>query len=87
MPEYERERSLKNVKRELARFEIDYPVVTDNEYLTWNSYSQQYCPVICLLDKRGIIRYARIGERNNEETERQIASLIGEKWGKVDGVL
>lgn len=79
MPEYERERSLKNVKRELARFEIDSPVVTVNEYLTWNSYSQQCCSVIYLLDKWGIIRYAHIGEGNNEETERQIACLIGEK--------
>jgi thiol-disulfide isomerase/thioredoxin len=78
-PEFDREKDLKGVKREVARHGVAYPVLTDNDYTTWNRYNQQYWPVVYLLDKQGIIRYIHIGEGNYEETERQIGSLIGEK--------
>jgi thiol-disulfide isomerase/thioredoxin len=77
-PEFDREKALKVVKGEIARLGISYPVVTDNDYTTWNRYNQQYWPVMYLLDKQGTIRYVHIGEGNYEETEGQIASLIAE---------
>jgi thiol-disulfide isomerase/thioredoxin len=78
-PEFEREKDLKNVKRQVASLGIEYPVVTDNEFETWNAYNQRYWPVIYLIDKRGIIRYVHIGEGAYDETERQIKLLIKEK--------
>jgi thiol-disulfide isomerase/thioredoxin len=78
-PEFDREKDLKVVKREVARHGVAYPVVTDNDYATWNRYKQQYWPVLYLVDKKGIIRYMHIGEGNYEETEQQIKSLIGEE--------
>jgi len=77
-PESDREKDLKVVKWETARLGISYPIVTDNDYSTWNRYNQQYWPVMYLLDKQGTIRYVHIGEGNYEETEEQIASLIAE---------
>jgi thiol-disulfide isomerase/thioredoxin len=77
-PEFDREKDLSNVRREVARLGISYPVVTDNDYRTWDRYHQRYWPVIYVVDKRGVIRYLHIGEGDYDETDREIASLIAE---------
>jgi alkyl hydroperoxide reductase subunit AhpC len=78
-PEFNREKNLTNVREQTAKLGIKYPVVTDNEYKTWTSYDQQYWPMVYLIDKKGIIRYAHIGEGNYDETRRMIQSLLSEK--------
>lgn len=78
-PEFESEKNLTNVRNRIAQLAIKYPVVTDNEYKTWNAYDQQYWPVMYLLDKKGIIRYVHIGEGNYDVIERQITALIAEE--------
>lgn len=83
-PEFDREKDLQVVKREMARLGILYPVVTDDDYRTWDRYNQQYWPVVYLLDRQGIIRYVHVGEGNYEETERRITSLIMEKRSLSD---
>ena len=75
-PEFDREKVLKNVQREVERLGITYPVVTDNDYQTWERYNQRYWPVVYVLDKQGVIRYVHIGEGEYDETDREIASLI-----------
>jgi len=77
-PEFESEKVLRNVRRRVAELGIAYPVVTDNEYKTWQAYDQRYWPVIYLLDKKGTIRYVHIGEGAYEQTESEIAKLIAE---------
>jgi thiol-disulfide isomerase/thioredoxin len=77
-PELKRERDLNVLHLETEELGITWPVVTDNEYATWNAYHQQYWPVIYLIDKRGTIRYVHIGEGEYAETEATIAKLIAE---------
>jgi thiol-disulfide isomerase/thioredoxin len=78
-PEFEREKNFENVKRKVRTYGIEYAVVTDNDYKTWDAYEQQYWPVMYLIDKKGVIRYVHIGEGSYEETETMITSLISEK--------
>jgi cytochrome c biogenesis protein CcdA/thiol-disulfide isomerase/thioredoxin len=54
-PEFEFEKSEKNVKSALAQYKITYPVVQDNDYKIWNSYNNQYWPAHYLIDKDGYI--------------------------------
>jgi thiol-disulfide isomerase/thioredoxin len=77
-PEFENERVLENVRRKTADLGIEYAVVTDNAYATWQRYNQQYWPVMYLIDKKGVIRYIHIGEGSYDVTENQIAALIAE---------
>src|SRR5258705_5605420 len=37
-PEFSEERNIENVRSEVASLGIKYPVVTDNDYQTWNAY-------------------------------------------------
>ena len=78
-PEFDGEKSARNVRENIARLHIRYPVVTDNDYLTWESYHQQYWPTIYLIDKKGIVRYVHVGEGSYDTTERMIRSLMAER--------
>ena len=77
-PEFESEMDLRNVQRRVSELGIEYPIVTDNEYKTWEAYNQRYWPVIYLLDKKGVIRYMHIGEGAYDRTESEIERLISE---------
>lgn len=75
-PEFEFEKDPKNVTQALEDFEITYPIVQDNDYATWNAYSNRYWPAKYLIDKKGIVRYFHFGEGEYDETERAIQSLL-----------
>ena len=77
-PEFDREKKLSNVRKEIEKLQIGYAVVTDNNYKTWKSYHQEYWPTIYLIDKKGIIRDINIGEGNYDKTEQLIKLLIAE---------
>ncbi|QBR01114.1 thioredoxin family protein [Paraburkholderia pallida] len=79
-PEYPFERDTGNLKKAVARFGIQYPVVQDNQYATWNAYGNQYWPALYLIDKNGKVVYRQVGEGHYEETEQAIRGLLG-----VDG--
>jgi len=78
-PEFDEERKVENLRREVASLGIRYPVVTDNDYQTWNAYRVEAWPTIFLLDKEGRIRWMHVGEGDYDEAERQIQKLLAEK--------
>jgi thiol-disulfide isomerase/thioredoxin len=75
-PEFDSERILENVQAAVKRQEIGWPVVQDNDYKIWRSYSNRYWPRFYLVDSRGQIVYDHIGEGAYEETERQIQAAL-----------
>ena len=78
-PEFEREKLLSNVQRNVKDLGIEYAVVTDNNYETWEAYNQRYWPVMYVIDKKGIIRDVQIGEGGYQRLENLIRELIVEK--------
>ena len=78
-PEFDDERKIENVRREVASLGIRYAVVTDNDYLTWNAYHVEAWPTTFLLDKQGRIRWMHEGEGDYDEAERLIQKLLAEK--------
>ena len=77
-PEFNYERVLANVQRYVREHAILYPIAIDNDFATWNRYANRYWPAMYLIDKRGVVRYRRIGEGGYEQTERQIQDLLKE---------
>ena len=78
-PEFDEEREVENLRREVASLRIRYPVVTDNDYQTWNAYKVEAWPTIFLLDKEGRIRWMHVGEGDYDAAERLIEKLLAEK--------
>jgi thiol-disulfide isomerase/thioredoxin len=78
-PEFDREKKIENVRREVASLEINYPVVTDNDYETWRAFGIEAWPTVVILDKQGRIRFVHVGEGHYEEQENVIKELLAEK--------
>lgn len=78
-PEFEFEKNPDNVARAIKDFDLEYPVMQDNNYATWNAYNNRYWPAKYLIDKDGRIRYTHFGEGAYDETERVIAELLGQR--------
>lgn len=78
-PEFDEERDVEKVRSEVASLGIRYPVVTDNDYQTWNAYNVEAWPTAFLLDKQGRIRWKHVGEGDYAEAERMIQQLLAEK--------
>ena len=59
-------------------FQIEYPVVLDNNYVIWRAYSNRFWPAKYLVDGQGRIRYYHYGEGGYRETEAIIQRLLAE---------
>lgn len=80
-PEFEFEKDYDNVAAAVQEAGIQYPVVLDNNYATWNAYNNLYWPAWYLIDSDGFIRYKHFGEGAYKETEKKIQELLKEKNG------
>ncbi|PIR19982.1 MAG: cytochrome C biogenesis protein DipZ [Deltaproteobacteria bacterium CG11_big_fil_rev_8_21_14_0_20_47_16] len=77
-PEFEFEKNPANVKAAIAQYGITYPVALDNNYGTWQAFSNRYWPAEYLIDAEGHIRHTHFGEGDYDETEQSIRALLKE---------
>ena len=77
-PEFTYEKLPSNVQDALKRFSIRYPVPMDNDFGTWNGFSNRYWPAAYIIDKTGHIRFSHFGEGAYDEMERVIGDLLKE---------
>ena len=84
-PEFEFEKNTKNVENAIKQYTINYPVAQDNDYATWNAYSNRYWPAHYLIDAEGRVRHTHFGEGEYEETEKKIQELLKEAGKTTDG--
>ncbi|HXB64427.1 MAG TPA: redoxin domain-containing protein [Solirubrobacteraceae bacterium] len=84
-PEFQFEHVASNVASAISTFGIQYPVAQDNEYGTWDAYSNEYWPADYLIDAHGHIRYVAFGEGDYDKTESAIRALLAEAGHQVGG--
>ncbi|HMS22563.1 MAG TPA: cytochrome c biogenesis protein DipZ [Candidatus Levybacteria bacterium] len=77
-PEFEFEKSEKNVALAIKDFNLAYPIVQDNDFATWRAYNNRYWPAKYFIDKEGYIRYSHFGEGAYDESEKVIQELLKE---------
>jgi thiol-disulfide isomerase/thioredoxin len=82
-PEFGFEEKIENVRNAVEKNGIVYPVVQDNDYLTWRAYGNRFWPRKYLIDGEGFIRYDHIGEGAYVETEMKIQELLAEIGSNV----
>ena len=78
-PEFEFEKNKDNVLYAVEKFDINYPVILDNEKDIWNAFENRYWPRKYIADHDGYIRYDHIGEGSYKETEQIIQKLLVER--------
>ena len=77
-PEYGYERIIDNVKDQVKKLGITYPVAIDNNYAIWRAFDNQYWPAHYLIDAKGQVRYTHFGEGAYETQEKMIQQLLEE---------
>jgi thiol-disulfide isomerase/thioredoxin len=78
-PEFEFEKDITNVRAAVSQYSIQYPVVLDSNYGTWNAYGNLYWPEEYLIDMAGYVVHRGIGEGDYDGTESNIRSLLKER--------
>ncbi len=78
-PELARERVLGNVRDEVTRLGITYPVVIDNDYAMWRAFGNRYWPAAFYADAAGRLRFHHFGEGRYEEQDQAVAALLAER--------
>jgi cytochrome c biogenesis protein CcdA/thiol-disulfide isomerase/thioredoxin len=84
-PEFQFEHEASNVANAIGQFGLRYPVVQDNNMGTWNAYGNAGWPADYLIDARGEVRDASVGEGRYAETETAIRALLAEAGYAVGG--
>ncbi|MDR9861174.1 cytochrome c biogenesis protein CcdA [Pseudomonas baetica] len=77
-PEYGYERIIDNVKDQVKKLGITYPVAIDNDYAIWRNFDNQYWPAHYLIDAKGQLRYSHFGEGSYAAQEQMIQQLLQE---------
>jgi hypothetical protein len=77
-PEFPFEGDVDNVRRELRRLMVDFPIAIDNSHTVWNGFDNNYWPALYLIDARGHVRHHQFGEGGYDESERAIQRLLAE---------
>lgn len=73
-----------NVRAEIERRSIRYPVMMDNDFIAWGAFRNSVWPTKYLVDKNGFIRYVHAGEGSYQNFEHAIQSLLNEAGYHAD---
>lgn len=75
-PEYVFEHVASNVAAGAKRLHMTYPIALDNDYSTWNNFSNNSWPAEYLIDSNGQVRHVAIGEGDYSGSEMLIRQLL-----------
>ncbi len=82
-PEFDRERDVKAVQAAADKNKLTYPHYIDNDFVYWKALQNRYWPAFYLIDKKGQVRAAEVGEMHSgtsraKRVEEQIQALLAE---------
>lgn len=83
-PEFDHEKTISNVEKNIKKFKLHHPVMMDNDFSYWKALNNRYWPSFYIIDKKGQIRFKHVGEthsgdRNAVNIESEIRQLLLEK--------
>jgi cytochrome c biogenesis protein CcdA/thiol-disulfide isomerase/thioredoxin len=81
-PEYPYERVIDNVRKNVEKLGLNYPIAIDNDYAIWRAFGNQYWPAHYIIDAQGQIRYTHFGEGSYDTQEQVIQQLLDEARAK-----
>jgi cytochrome c biogenesis protein CcdA/thiol-disulfide isomerase/thioredoxin len=82
-PEFTFEQEATNVRQAISSDGINYPVVQDNKYGTWNAWQNQYWPAEYLIDANGQVRHVQFGEGDYKQSEAAVRALLADAGART----
>ncbi len=84
-PEFEREKNRDNVVEKLGQFDVQYPVMMDNNMAYWRALNNRYWPTFYVVDAEGDIQGTFIGETHAGDAQaKKVESLIASLLADVN---
>ena len=82
-PEFDHEKVRENIEKKISEFDLQHPVMMDNNFVYWRLMNNRYWPAFYLVDKQGMVRASYVGEthkgdKNAENIENMIKFLLAE---------
>ena len=74
------EKDTHNVRKAILRYEIDHPVVNDDDFLVWQQYAVRAWPTLMFIDPEGKV----VGKHEGEIALDALDRLIGEMVQEYD---
>lgn len=75
-PEFKFAQTKTHIEQAIAQFDIEYPILLDNQYENWSRFTVKAWPTKVLVDGMGYIRYQNQGEGYYQKTESAIQQLL-----------
>jgi hypothetical protein len=60
----------------VKRFDLNYPIYVDSTFQLWQAYHNDSWPSLFLIDAKGIVRFHKNGEGNDDALEHAIQRLL-----------
>jgi thiol-disulfide isomerase/thioredoxin len=83
-PEFPFGRERQQIEAAVRELEIEYPVLLDNQFKTWDAYANRFWPSKYLIDQHGYLRFQSHGEGGYGDFERAIQAVLREMDANVD---
>jgi len=85
-PELPSERNRAALVAKIAEYQLHNPVMLDNDYSYWNALGNRYWPAFYLVDRKGVVRGAFVGETHaGDARARQIEAAIEQLLAEPGG--
>ena len=76
-PEFPHEKVRKAVVEKAKQFNLNHPIMLDNNFIYWEAMHNRYWPAYYLIDANGRVRYKFFGETHkNSPNDKRISSAI-----------
>jgi hypothetical protein len=77
-PEFGFEARVENVRREVPRLKLPFPMAIDSDRAIWRAFDNRYWPALYFIDARGRVRDRHFGEGRYERSEQVLRDLLGD---------
>ena len=81
---FENEAETENIRRIIQRYELEHPVINDNQFQVWNAYGARAWPTFALIDPRGNVVGKHAGEGIYELFDQVLGQMVQEFAGEID---
>ncbi len=76
---FENEKEIENIRQAILRYDIEHPVIVDQEFEIWQQFAVRAWPTLILIDPLGYVVGMVSGEGKRGELDEAIAQLIAQQ--------
>ncbi len=76
---FENEKDIENIRQAILRYDIEHPVIVDQEFEIWQQYAVRAWPTLILIDPQGYVVGMVSGEGKRGKLDEAIAQLIAQQ--------